>query len=228
MSKKNYLDSLKSWETDRHVSSNIQRNILFILTLTSSIGLLIVLTMLRSMYERKKIEPYILEYNKRTGQVAVVKQETKQNYTQNRIVRESLIVNYIQAREGIRPVNADELTEKIRLMSSDRVYQEFVLSVKKDISEMRGFGINPRQVVTMESIKFNNSNNAEIKFTKQMLSETAEAPERTFILTIAFQFATLDLKMNERYINPLEFQVTFYDRKEETVLKKDESAINKK
>lgn len=227
MPKKNYLNSLKSWETDRHVSSNIQRNILFMLTLTSSVGLLIVLTMLRSMYERKKIEPYILEYNKKTGQVNIIKQEAKQNYTQNRIVRESLIVNYLQARESIRPVNADELTEKIRVMSSQRVYQEFVAIVKKDISDMRGFGINPRQIVNIESIKFNNSNNAEIKFTKQVISETSEGPERSFIVTVAFQFAALDLKMNERYINPLEFQVTFYDRKEETILKKEEPTSKK-
>ena len=222
MAKISYADSLDTWSKDRYVVSKIQRNILFFVTIITSISLMVSLVMLQNLYRQKKIEPYVMEYNKKTGQVEVVKQQTKQNYTQNRIVRESLIVNYIKNRESVNPANVDEQINFVRLTSSQRVYGEFAINIKKDIAAMRGAGINPHYVIKMKSIKFLSGRNAEILFTKQLISDTTEEKEKTYFTTIGFQFATLDISLEERYINPLEFQVVFYSKGEKTVISQED------
>lgn len=212
---------LKDWNTDRHVIASIQRNMLFIVVVFLSICLLISLGMLKNVYQKKKIEPYILEFNKQTGKVDVVQSQSHKTYTSNRIIRESLIVDYIKTREGVGSSDAEDFINKVRIMSEIGVFREYKQNIQEDINKMKSFGINPRYKIAIKTITFNSQYNATVKFSRQLISDTAIDGEKIYIATIVFNFVDLkNLTLEEMYINPNQFQVSFYKTKEEIVVEK--------
>lgn len=207
----NYTKDLKTWNEDKYNIAIVQRNLLFILAFLTSIALLVALLILKSVYQKKKIEPYIIEFNKSNGKVQVLETKSHKQYTSNRITREALVVDYIRTREALAiDFSLEERLEKIRLTSSPIVYNAFKIEAKEVISKMKNFGVRPRYKIDIKTIKFTRDNAVKVKFSKQLISDSQIEKEKTFDAEVLFNFVNMDLNIEELYINPHKFQVAFY------------------
>lgn len=128
---KNRVDAkTKNWYQDKYIVSNIQRNILLILTIVLSVCIFISLILVKYVYENKSVEPYLIKIDAKTGQSTIIETETKRKYTAAEAIKESFIVKYVKAREGYNKTTESDDDNIIRVMSSKDAYLYYTESPK--------------------------------------------------------------------------------------------------
>lgn len=210
----------RNWYSDRYIIAILQRNFFFIFAVASSIGMLICLLVIKNLNERKTIEPYILEVDKRTGIPTVVDTISLQQYTSQDIIKEYFIKKYLDAREGYNAATyQSQYYDVIRTMSSVPIYNAFKNFIENDnASPIKTLGQSGRRVVVISSLVYLGPNKVQIRLSDRSFLGDKMIGEQHYLLTMSFIFANLNLSLEERYINPLGFQVTEYNSLEEKML----------
>ena len=101
-------EEMQNWYQDRYVSVAIQRNFLLLFSLFISGALLVCLILIKRFQENKVNDPYLIEYDKKTGYMTVVETKSKKEYTAQQAVKESMLLQYIDRREAPRLVTLEE------------------------------------------------------------------------------------------------------------------------
>lgn len=209
---------LRNWYSDKYVVANIQKNILFILSIFLSVGILVSVLLVKYVYENRSVEPYLVEIDRKSGIATIVESETVRQFTASEVIRESFVVKYIKLREGFRASTVDEDKDLIRAMSTVDTYNYYTKNQGRygvgDIKDSeRGAAVG----VTIRSILFTSPKTVEAKITRYVVIDGNIIRKRYFKVRIVFDFFDLDLSIDDRYLNPLGFQVVGYDSTEEKV-----------
>lgn len=210
----------KSWYQNKYAVASVQKNILMLLTVVLLICLFFALLLVKYVYENRSITPYLIEVDSSTGVASVVDTQSIKEFTASEIIRESYVVKYLKARESYNINTIDEDKNNVRLMSSSRVYKVF----NDDYTKSLGFTDEERSraakiTVSMRSISFVTAKLAEVKITRNIVINE-QIVRKVFLKgQVIFDFFDLDLDLDERYLNPLGFQVTGYVLNEEKVAK---------
>ncbi|MEN9782370.1 MAG: hypothetical protein RL208_520 [Pseudomonadota bacterium] len=218
------LDSFKKsvnqndWQEDKYIAVAIQRNLLLLFSIFTSITLLICIVAMKKMQESKSVDPYIIEYDKNTGKVAFVENSTKRSYTAQDAVRESLVTNYVSNREGLRLSNVEEIMNYIRVTTTQKLYEDYSKLVAQDISTLRSAGRLTKFRVDFLSISYPTANRAELKINKVLVADGKDVSMRRFNISINFSFVEIEMTNEDIRTNPLGFQVSSYRVLEEKIL----------
>jgi type IV secretion system protein VirB8 len=222
------LSETKSWYADRHQSVMVQRNALFIVALVLMAGLGLCVMMVASMTNSKTFEPFVVEVEDKSGLITQVSTQAKEQYTQEEALLRSMLAQYIKAREGYDvETYRYNYSYPVRLMSSPDVYTGFrtLFSASNKDSPVN-FGRNKRREVVIKSLTFldNTKKKAQIRLQLNDLALPGLAPagKQDVVILITFDFKNLDLTPEERYINPLGFQIQSYLAEKEFVDEKQE------
>lgn len=202
--KKNKL-KLKSWYANRYQMIVVQRNILLLFTLASMLAVTIAVIFVKNIMSSKSLEPYVIEVESKTGVPTVVEQLTAQHFTGDQMVRKYFINQYVHAASGYDPKTYKMDVEKVRLLSTPGVYQEF-----RNRINARELGANSSIEIRIKSIQFPDPSTATIRIIQQTNMDGYDPVQKDQIITMNFYFANVNLTMEERLINPLGFQVGRY------------------
>ena len=93
-------EEMQNWYQDRYASVAIQRNFLLLFSVFVSLALFVCLMVVKSLQEGKASEPYLIEYDKKSGYMTIVEAKSKQEYTAQQAVKESMLLQYISKREA--------------------------------------------------------------------------------------------------------------------------------
>lgn len=217
------LAETKNWYTDRYQSVSVQRNILFIFTLILLVGLGIEVMMITTMMNSKTFEPFVVEVEERSGIITQVSTKGKETYSQEEAVLRSLLVQYVRARESYDiETYRYNYSQLVRLFSSPDVYNEFrqIFAVTNKDSPVN-FGRTARREVNIKSLTFLDDTKRKVQARIEL--KDVALPARTvnattnIVAVITFDFKELDLSVEERYINPLGFQIQSYIAEKELI-----------
>ncbi len=218
--KTNNVDSkIRNWYSDKYVVANVQKNILFVITIALAMAVFLALILVKYVYENRSVEPYLIEIDKKTGAATVVDTESVRKFTASEAIRESFVVQYIKAREGYKQASIDNNNDLLRVLSSKEIYVTFTNASAKDsavadiLPQERGAVVEP----VIRSITFTSGKSADIKVTRNVILDNKILHKRYFRIRMVFDFFDLDLPLEDRYLNPLGFQVVVYDAMEEIV-----------
>lgn len=205
----------KNWSKDEYSSILIQRNLIIIFSIFLSFSLMISLIILKKFYNSHGVEPYIIEYNNQSGLLTKVDAKTKQEYTANQTIKESILYQYINNREKVNIFDIEEKINFIRINSTSEIYSEFIKYSQAEIAKLKQFSTIATYDIEFKSITYLSLNRVEIKFNKLIKNneEILNSQETRAIIT--FRFVDLDLSSQEILLNPLGFQVTSYILKQE-------------
>lgn len=229
LNKNKTIKQIKNWYQDRYETVLIQRNVLFALVVALVVIFGFTIINVLKLNSEKVYEPFIVQIEENTGIITKVDNSQVRQLPAEKAVRNASIVRYVLARESYNIAEFNfNYYQVVRLMSSEEVYKQF-----------RGF-INPDNRESPISLGFQNKIEAKVKSLIELdektnliqirLSKTKmptigavnerDLKEQNYIITLEYQYRSLNLSETERFINPLGIQITKYNISEEQSARK--------
>ncbi|MBQ4875203.1 MAG: type IV secretion system protein [Rickettsiaceae bacterium H1] len=205
-------DNTQDWYGDRLQSVKIQRNILILFILVMLGGVLTSGFIMLSANEFKKIVPFVIEIEKKSGTAILVDPVSVKQYSADTSLAESFLVRYVKARELFnRNTFEYNYYTEVRLLSKPDVYNDFRywIRISNQDSPINLYANVLSSNIKIKSIQHISSNSVQIRFSLEF-KEKNNTITKDKIAFISFSYSTLEMNQNERYVNPLGFQITSY------------------
>jgi type IV secretion system protein VirB8 len=202
-------NNVKSWYASRYQIVAVQRNILFLFTVLLLIGMVGATVFVKMVVSSKSLEPYIIEVEEKTGIATVVDQLSSENLTGDEAVKKYFVNQYIQSAVAYDPRTYRNDANRVRLLSSQTIYSDFRKRIKP-----KKLGTDSKISLRIKTMRFPKPNVAHVRVLRQ-INENGKVQEKNEIIIMNFYFANLKLTAEERFINPLGFQVVNFTIAEE-------------
>ena len=202
----------RNWYKDRYQTLAVQRKLLAFFTLASLIITLITVVVIAQLTPLKTVEPFVIQVDQKTGITQVVDPIKAKELTTNEAVNNFFIVQYIRAREGYEANNVRYNYDGVRIMSAGKLYENFIAQVDPNnpLSPIAQLGTSGARSIRFKSISYINPNLAQARIVVEEKLEQGNLTQKHKIILIGFDYVQIPLSMEERFINPLGFQVTDY------------------
>lgn len=173
----------------------------------------------------KSLIPYVIEVEEKTGVPTVVEQLNQSSFTADVTLKRYFIYSFVKAAEGYNPGSFRDDYKKLMLFSTPGVFRQIQNNINPRNEKSPAALIGNRGIidVALKSISFSSPEHAIVRFRLVNVGTVyGFANNRDMIADIDFRFANLNLSLEERYINPLGFQVTKYVVDRELVMGSEE------
>lgn len=215
-----YYREADSWANDRQDDLRKSRRIAWIVAGAAGAVAIFEASALMFLAPLKTVVPYTLMVDRHTGYVQALKPIDAQKIAPDAALTQSFLVQYVVARESF---DIDELQSnyrKVSLWSVDAAKTDYVTSVQVSTpgSPLSRY---PRSTVVdtqVKSVSPLGGNAALVRFETQRRDAGGQAqPVRAWVAVIRYRFSTEPLQMEDRFVNPLGFQVVRYRRDAEAL-----------
>jgi type IV secretion system protein VirB8 len=216
---------LKSWYSSKYQIVTFQRNILFFISFLAIFSVLVAVVFVKQMMSSKSLIPYVIEVEEKTGVPTVVEQLNQNSFTADVTLKRYFLYSFLRSAEGYNPGTFKDDYKKLMLFSTSGIFRQIqkTISPKNETSPAALVGNKGMIDVLLKSISFPTPNSAVIRFRLTNIGTVRDFENnRDMIADIDFRFADIKLSVEERYINPLGFQVTRYVVDQELVTGSEE------
>ena len=208
-----------NWYADRNQVFTTQKNFLVLITFLSLIATIISIVGIVKVTTSKKIEPFVIEVEERSGITNVIRPLLKEQFSYNETLRRYFLTKYIRAREEYHETTFEHnYFTVVKLMSTSEVYEKFrqTIDPSNPQSPIRMGNKSSRNIKITSITPLDNSNfKVQIRFTA--IDTGARNNIQRKIATISFNYQDFDYTPAQREVNPLGFQVTSYVLTNETI-----------
>ncbi|MGL9732926.1 MAG: virB8 family protein [Wolbachia sp.] len=207
------LDKDVNWSSNRYSTVVAQRNTLLLFTLILLITIFVSILAIFKISTSSIIEPFVIEIEKKSGIVQLVNPVTVKQYSADKVLNNHFIAEYIKAREVFDKYNYDyNYYTKVRLFSSSNVYNEFrnyISSQNMDdlFNLYSGFIKNEFKIRSIQKLY---DDTFQVRFTVEFTRKDGSSIRKNKIVIMSYKYASLEMNDQQRYVNPLGFQVTSY------------------
>ncbi len=225
-SQKNVSESSKHWYQDKYQHVLVQRNIFALVALCALGAALVAVIAVARLAPLKSVEPYLLQIDEKTGLTQKVEPISRNAYAANTAVDRYFTSMYIRVREGYNFSILRHNYEIVRLMSVPGVYNGYRRSVETSNPQSLAatLGAQGQRDIRIRSISYIQNpplpnGRAEEKTptkimqaritTVDMLPGAGDVVQQ-WVVTINFEYASLNLNEEEQLLNPLGYTVTNY------------------
>lgn len=220
------LSQTKNWYQDRYETVIIQRNVLFLFLIGLIVTLSVMMQGFINLNAKKVYEPFIVQVEDNTGIITKVDNEVVRKLSADKALRNSTIVRYILARENYNSAEFNyNYKTVVRLFSSPEVYAAFSKSINpKNPNSPLGYGSNYKIETKIKSITDVDEKQQliQVRVTKAKVpmtgvrATTAQPDwEKSYVISLKYQYVAANMSEADRYINPLGLQITDYNISEE-------------
>ena len=215
-----YYAEAASWNRDRVQAIHSSRRIAWwIAGIAAAIALLeaIALVLLTPL---KTVEPYTLMVDKTTGYVQALKPLDQAKIAPDAALTQSFLVQYVIAREGFDMATLNANYRKVALFSGDSARSSYLqqMQVSNPQSPLVAYPRTTTVDVRVKSVSPIGGNAALVRF-DTIRSDSGAQPQAptSWVAVIRYHYSTAPMSLDDRFVNPLGFQVTSY-RKDQEVL----------
>ncbi|GAA4779557.1 type IV secretion system protein [Stakelama sediminis] len=219
-----YYAEADSWAKDRQDALRSSRRIAWIVAGAAAAIALFEALALVFLMPLKTAVPYTLMVDRQTGYVQELRPLDPQLVSSRSALTQSFLVQYVIAREGY---NADALQSdyrKVALWSAGRARQRYIASMQASnpASPLARYPRSSVVGVQVTSVTPMGNNVAMVRFqTRRHDAGGHIGAPRTWVAVIRYTFSNKPLSVEDRYFNPLGFEVTRYNRSAETLPRPD-------
>jgi type IV secretion system protein VirB8 len=215
-----YYEHAASWNEDRLNAIRSSRRIAWwtagaaMLIAVMDAGALLLLTPL------KTVEPYTLLVDRTTGYVQALKPLDKATVAPDAALTQSFLVQYVIAREGFDIATLNANYRKAALFSSGAARTGYLQTIQVS-NPQSPLALYPRTTVIdarVKSVSPIGNNTALVRFDIVRTDAGAQTqPPSPWVAVIRYRYSTEPMKLEDRFVNPLGFQVTSYRRDPEAL-----------
>lgn len=219
---KNYLKSAQTFETGLRAEQ--EKRISFFKTVAfSSIAANVAMAIaLASMMPLKKVEPYVIQVDRATGNQAVITSLTETSYTPTEAEDRANIARYVKTREGYVYDTIQRDFNQIKVTSSPAVFKEYdnFIEGPNSPSELKDAVILEPHIISISLENSNGKKTALIRIEvtrKQVAGEGQGETSKTRLVTLSYDYYDLPMSDEERLTNPLGFRIDYYHAEDESL-----------
>ena len=215
-----YYARADSWASDREHSTRLMLRGAWIVAAIATLVALFEAYALSALTPLKTVVPYTLLVDRTTGFVQVLKGTEPSSVSSDEALTQSLLAQYVVSREGYDIAGVQAQYRKVTLWSADRARSNYLglIPASNPTSPMRQLPRTSVIVVHVKSVSLMNKDGALIRFDTERLDQgqVAGIPAH-WIALVRFRYSGAPMAIEDRFINPLGFQVTDYRRDQEAL-----------
>ena len=166
------------------------------------------------MLPLKEVVPYTVLVDKQTGYVETARGIRLGDLAEDEAIVQSMLAQYILARETFDPADFADRYDRVALWSLGAARDDYVAQYQAGGADSVLGGIRPGTVVkvTVKRIDLLSNDSARVRFETERRDAGAGPVRTDWQATVSFRFTGAPMRMEDRLLNPLGFQVTGYRR----------------
>jgi type IV secretion system protein VirB8 len=214
-----YFQQAGSWADDRTAAMARSRRTAWIVAgLAMLLAVLLAITLLL-LLPLKSVVPYTLLVDRQTGFVQTLDPIAAQRIGPDTALTQSFLVQYVLAREGFDIATVQQDFRKVSLWSDNTAKSDYsaMMQVANPASPLARL---PRTTVIdarIRSVSSIGKDTALVRFETQRRDRGGQAqPPEGWIALITYRYVNAPMAVEDRFLNPLGFQVVRYRRSAET------------
>jgi type IV secretion system protein VirB8 len=208
-----------SWAADIHGSLRASRRAAWIIAGAAAAVAVLESLALAALTPLKTVVPYTILVDRQTGYVQTVQGLKPGPLTEDAAVTQSFLVQYVIARETFDAADLRENYRKIMLWSADNARNAYRGDMAKT-NPASPLALNtPTTIVqtTIKSVALLTPTTALVRFATVRRDGGAAVGEvRNYNAVLSFRYTGAPMRMEDRFTNPLGFQVLSYRRDSES------------
>ncbi|HYC75142.1 virB8 family protein [Brevundimonas sp.] len=219
-----YYREAGSWASDRIGALQASRRLAWIVAITAVAVAVVEALALVILMPLKTVVPYTLLVDRTTGFVQALKPLEPNQITPDRALVQSMLVQYVIARESFDIATLQANYQKVGLWSADKARDEY-LNLMQPSNLDSPLIRYPRSAVVetrVKSVSRLDEQSALVRYETVRRDEGAQAmPAQHWVAIIRYRFSGEPMSAEDRFLNPLGFQVVEYQQDPEALPQAD-------
>jgi type IV secretion system protein VirB8 len=222
-----YYVEADSWAHDRVDALQVSRRTAWRVAFAAALVAVLEAFALIVLMPLKTVEPYTLLVDRQTGFVQALKPIDVERIAPDRALTQSFLVQYVIARESFDIDALQENYRKVALWSSGRARAEYVAAsqISNPDSPLARY---PRTTVIetrIKSVSPVGRDVAMVRFETRRRDIGGQlGPPSHWVAVIRYRYSGEPMRIEDRFINPLGFEVVRYQRNPETLPPQEQAA----
>ena len=215
-----YYAESASWNRDRMTAIQSSQRLAWWIAGAACVVAVLEAIALVVLMPLKQVEPYTLMVDKTTGYVQALKPLDPGKITPDSALTQSFLVQYVIAREGFDFATVNQNYRKVSLFSSGTARSSYLTQMQASnpasplTAIPRGTVIDAR----VKSVSPVGQDAALVRFdTIRTDGNGQPQPPSPWIATVRYRYSTDPMSLEDRFVNPLGFQVVSYWKDPEAV-----------
>lgn len=236
--KEESIAASKNWYEDRYQTVVVQRNFLVILIIISTIGSILATLGIIEVTSSKKIEPFVIEIEEKTGITNVIRPFLREKLNDDEVLKRYFLYKYIVARESYnQSTYKNDYYKVVRLLSGQNTYSSFREKLRSGEIDTIQSSIRSRghrrdvEVLSINDRSHLNTGGKKgkkgeetltylVNFKATTVVSRGKSFTRRYSAIVDFSYRDLEKTLSELSVNPLGFTVTRYTVNSETFIDK--------
>lgn len=215
-----YYREAGSWATDKIGALRRSCRIAWIVATVAVVVAVSEAAALIVLMPLKTVVPYTLMVDRTTGFVQALKPLDPGQITPDRSLVQSMLVQYVIARESFDIATLQANYEKVGLWSAERARSDYLNFMRA--SNLDGpLTLYPRRSIVevrVKGVSRLNEQSALVRFETVRRDEGGQhQPARPWVAIVQYRFSGEPMSTEDRFLNPLGFQVLEYRRDPEAL-----------
>jgi len=215
-----YYVEADSWGKDRQDALRASRKTAWIIAWAAVAIALLEAVALVVLMPLKTVEPYTLLVDRNTGFVQALTPLDPQRISGDTALTQSFLVQYVIARESFDIDTIQASYHKVALWSAEQARSDYIAGAQAS-NPQSPLATYPRTTVVetrVKSVSPMGPNIAMVRFETQRRDAGGQAqPPRAWVAIIRYRYSGEPMSVEDRYVNPLGFQVVRYRRDAEAL-----------
>ncbi|MEP9404442.1 virB8 family protein [Sphingomonas silueang] len=215
-----YYREAGSWADERSEALRKSRRIAWIVAALASVVALAEAFALAGLAPLKTVVPYTLLVDRQTGYVEALRPLDAATIAPDAALTRSFLVQYVIARESFDIDAVQANYRKVGLWSVDAARSSYVAGMQLANPDSPLARL-PRSTIVetrVKSVSPLGGNSALVRFETQRRDAGGQVqPPQPWVAVIRYRFSREPMSVEDRYVNPLGFQVVRYNRNAEAI-----------
>jgi type IV secretion system protein VirB8 len=215
-----YYANAGSWADERTQSIYASRKVAWIVALVATAVAVILALIILFMLPLKTVVPHTVLVDKQTGFVQALDPSQPQRIAPQKALTQAFLVQYVEAREGFDIATVQSQFKKVALWSAGQNKASYVsrMQATNPSSPLAAYPRNTVIHVQVRSVSQLSDNEALVRFASTRRDPGAsEQPTQNWVAVVKYRYSNAPMTVENRYINPLGFEVTDYRKDAETL-----------
>jgi type IV secretion system protein VirB8 len=215
-----YYAQAGSWADERTQSIYASRKVAWIIALIASVVAVLLAIAILIMLPLKTVVPHTVLVDKQTGFVQALDPAAPQKIPPTKALTQSFLVQYVEAREGYDFATVQSQFKKVALWSSGAAKSRYVnmMQASNPESPLVAFPRSTVVDVNIRSVSQLSENSALVRFASIRRDQGGtEQPMENWVAIIKYRYSNAPMTVEDRYVNPLGFEVIDYRKDAETL-----------
>ena len=214
-----YYAQGQSWAADIQESLRASRRRAYIVAGAAILVAMLEAVALVGLTPLKTVVPYTITVDRQTGYIETAQGLKPGALSQDAAVTQAFLAQYVMARETFDVTDLQNNYREVAAWTNGTARDQYIRAMQKS-NPQSPENLNDAATVvqiTVKSISLLSANSALVRFdAEHVTGGTAPAQRQPYTAVIGFRYTGAPMRTEDRFLNPLGFEVTAYRRDAET------------